>query len=92
DEEIGEQITVAPRLFFRYGIGTVIYNQTLYFMIFGIPLLPLARYNCKKQYQQYIFYSKLKLRYWQIVWKYGLIVLICLLLIWLGINTFYSFR
>lgn len=90
-EETGEPITVAPRLFFRYGMGTVIYGQTLYFMIFGIPLLPLARYNCKKQYQQYIFYSKLKLRYWQILWKYGLIGLICLLLIWLGINIFYNF-
>jgi hypothetical protein len=90
-EEVGVQITSAPKLFLYHGIGTVIYGQTLYFMIFGIPLLPLSRYNCKKQYQQYIFYSKLKLRYWQILWKYGLIALVCGLLTWLGINIFYNY-
>ena len=91
DEEIGSELTSAPRLFLYHGIGTVIYGQTLYFMIFGIPLLPLSRYNCKKQYQQYTFYSRLKLRYWQILWKYGLIALVCGLLTWLGINIFYNY-
>lgn len=72
-DEMGEPLKSAPSLRLTNGSGTTIYGKTLYIVIFGIPILPLARYNCQKTYDGYRFFGKLKLHTWQLVWKYGLI-------------------
>ena len=41
-------------------------------MFFGIPILPLSRYNCESTGRGYRFYGKLKLQTWQKIWKFGL--------------------
>lgn len=71
--EIGEPINSAPNLSTTNGIGTTIYDKTLYFVVFHIPILPLTRYNCESTSNGYRFYGKLKLHTWQKVWKWGLI-------------------
>ena len=72
-EEQGTPIKEAPSLSTINGIGTTIYGNTHYFVFFGIPIIPLARYNCESTYNGYRFYGKLKLHTWQKVWQYGLI-------------------
>ena len=72
-EEFGEPVKSAPNLFTIYGIGTTIYGKTLYFVIFGIPIIPISRYNCVSTYNGYSFYGKLKLLIWQKIWKWVII-------------------
>ncbi len=72
-DEIGEPVSSAPSLSLINGCGTTIYGKTLYFVIIGIPILPIARYNCEETFNGYRFFGKLKLHTWQKVWKYGLI-------------------
>jgi hypothetical protein len=71
-EEIGKPIKSVPSLSTVNGIGTTIYGKTVYFVFFGIPILPLSRYNCESTGRGYRFYGKLKLQTWQKIWKFGL--------------------
>jgi hypothetical protein len=69
-EVTGTPIESAPNLHLINGCGTTLYDSTLYFVIFGIPILPIARYNYESFGNQYRFYGKLKLRTFQVVWRY----------------------
>jgi len=69
-EKQGTPIKKAPSLSTTNGIGTTIYGKTYYFVFFGIPILPLARYNCEPTLNGYRFFGKLKLHTWQKVWQY----------------------
>lgn len=80
-EKQGEPIDSAPSLSTVNGIGTTIYDKTLYFVFLHIPILPLARYNCEATYNGYRFYGKLKLHTWQKVWQYGLIGVVVILIL-----------
>jgi len=81
----GEPIKSAPNLGTTYGIGTTIYGDTLYFVVLGIPVLPLARYNCQELYSgHYRFYGKLKLHKWQKIWQWALPLVIVL---WITISS-----
>ncbi len=70
------------------GCGTIIYGKTLYFVLFGIPILPIARYSYDKTYTgQYKFYGKLQLYTLQKIWKYSVILLLCIWLITVILNS-----
>ena len=71
-EKKGEPISEAPSLSTTNGIGTTIYSDTLYFVVFHIPILPIARYNCVPTGSGYRFLGKLKLHQWQKIWQWGL--------------------
>ena len=71
--EIGEPIDSPPDLYPSPIIGNAIYGKTLYFTFFTIPILPIARYNCKPTVNGYRFYGKLKLHSWQKIWKWSLL-------------------
>jgi hypothetical protein len=71
-EKTGEPISSAPDIGNFYGIGTAIYGDTYYFIVFHIPVLPLTRYNCEQTYQGYRFFGKLKLHNWQKIWQWTL--------------------
>ena len=68
----GEPISSAPGIGNFYGIGTAIYGDTYYFIVFHIPVLPLGRYNCQQLFNGYRFLGKLKLHKWQKIWQVGL--------------------
>jgi hypothetical protein len=69
----GDSNFTVPELSTTNGIGTTIYGQTLYFVFFGIPILPISRWNCESLYgNSWRFYGKYKLHTWQKVWKLGL--------------------
>jgi hypothetical protein len=72
-EKQGEPISSAPTLRTVNGIGTTIYDRTLYFVFLGIPILPIARYNCMPIGSGYRFFGKLKLHTWQRIWQWGLL-------------------
>jgi hypothetical protein len=70
-EKQGTPIKEAPGLSTINGIGTTIYGKTYYFVFFGIPILPLARYSCEPTFDGgYRFFGKLELHTWQKVWRY----------------------
>ena len=69
----GKPIKSAPTLSTVNGIGTTIYDKTLYFVIFAIPIIPISRYNCEETVDGYKFYGKLNLHPWQEIWKYSVI-------------------
>lgn len=83
----GEPIDSTPSLHTINGIGTTIYGDTLYFVFFGVPIIPLSRYNCSPTLSGYRFYGKLKLHNWQRIWQIGLIGGI---LLWIIIAMFQS--
>lgn len=69
----GDSNFTVPHLSTTNGIGTTIYGHTLYFVFFGIPILPISRWNCESLYgNSWRFYGKYKLHTWQKVWKFGL--------------------
>ncbi len=77
----GTPISSAPSLSLVNGCGTTIYGKTLYFVIIGIPIVPIARYNCEPTYNGYSFFGKLKLHTWQQVWKFGLIGVVAIFIL-----------
>lgn len=79
----GEPISSAPDIGNFYGIGTAIYGDTYYFIVFHIPILPIARYNCQQIYNGYRFLGKLKLHKWQKIWQWALPIAIVL---WIAIS------
>lgn len=85
-EKIGEPIDSAPSISATNGIGTTIYDDTLYFVFFHIPIIPISRYNCEQTYTGYRFFGKLKLHTWQKVWQWGLPVGILLWIIIAAVN------
>jgi len=80
-EKTGEPISSAPNLSTTNGIGTTIYGDTLYFVFFHIPIIPIARYNCEQTYSGYRFFGKLKLHKWQKIWQWALVIGILLMFI-----------
>ena len=81
----GEPLKSAPNLGTTYGIGTTIYGDTLYFVVLGIPVLPISRYNCEELFSgHYRFYGKLKLHKWQKIWQWTLPIAIIL---WITISS-----
>jgi hypothetical protein len=80
-EKTGEPISTAPDMSTTNGIGTTIYGDTLYFVFFHIPIIPIARYSCEQTYTGYRFFGKLKLHTWQKVWQWGLPIGILLMFI-----------
>lgn len=80
-DEQGEPVSSAPSLRLVNGCGTTIYGKTLYFVIFGIPIIPIARYNCEQTYNGYRFFGKLKLNSYQKYWQYGVIGLVAFLIL-----------
>jgi hypothetical protein len=79
-EARGEPIDSAPSLRTINGVGTKIYDDTLYFVFFFIPIIPLARYRLEETNQGYRFFAKLKLHRYQQIWQWvapiGIILLI----------------
>lgn len=69
----GEPFTSVPTLHTINGIGTTIYGNTLYFVFFGIPIIPISRWNCMPTGTGYRFFGKYKLHTWQKVWQWSLI-------------------
>ncbi|MGC9375268.1 MAG: hypothetical protein ACP5DQ_09535 [Bacteroidales bacterium] len=78
----GEPIDEAPSLHLINGCGTTIYGETLYFVLIGIPIFPIARYRCTPTLNGYRFHGKLKLKQWQVIWQILIIPLILGLIIW----------
>jgi hypothetical protein len=70
---LGKPIKSAPTLRLINGCGTTMFGKTLYFVIIGIPIIPIARYNCEQTYEGYSFYGKLKLKPYQRYWQYAVI-------------------
>ncbi|MBM3185207.1 MAG: Hsp70 family protein [Bacteroidetes bacterium] len=63
-------IESAPKLYTINGIGTKIYDDTLYFVIFFIPFFAISRYSLEKQNENmFIFYGRLNLHNWQVIWN-----------------------
>jgi|GEM_PF-3410659 len=79
----GEPISSAPDIGNFYGIGTAIYGDTYYYIVFHIPVLPIARYNCQQTFNGYRFFGKLKLHKWQKIWRWALPIVIVL---WIAIS------
>lgn len=77
----GEPIDEAPSLHLINGCGTTIYGETLYFVLIGIPIFPIARYRCTPTLKGYRFHGKLKLKQWQVIWQILIIPLILTIII-----------
>lgn len=71
-EMMGTPISSVPDLSTTSGVGNAMIDDTLFFVILHIPILPIARYNVEKFGNSYRFYGKLKLHTWQKVWQWGL--------------------
>lgn len=70
----GKPIGSTPSMYTLNGIGTKIYEDTLYFTFVFIPIFPIARYSLEYDgYSSYRFFGKLKLHLWQRIWIYALI-------------------
>lgn len=70
----GKPIGSAPSMYTLNGIGTKIYDDTLYFTFVFIPIFPIARYSLEYDgYSSYKFFGKLKLHLWQRIWIYALL-------------------
>ncbi|MDI3321987.1 hypothetical protein [Pinibacter soli] len=65
----GKPMRDTPSLSTMNGIGTTIYGDTLFFVLFWIPVFPIARYNCYRELGGYRFKGKLKLHDWQRLWQ-----------------------
>ncbi|NVN96670.1 hypothetical protein HXX01_00210 [Candidatus Nomurabacteria bacterium] len=75
-KQIGKPIKSAPKLETTNGIGTAIYSDTLYYVVFYIPILPLSRYSLDYDGNKtYTFYGELELYRWQKIWQYCLIAI-----------------
>jgi hypothetical protein len=79
----GKPIYKAPSLSTINGVGTKIYDDTLYFTFLYIPIIPIARYSLDYDgYLGYKFHGQLKLYLWQKIWIFlllgGIISLITL--------------
>jgi hypothetical protein len=83
--KLGKPIKSAPTLHTINGIGTKIYGDTLYFVFFFIPIIPLARYNCEETLRGYSFYGELKFHLWQKIW---LVVFLGGIVLWGGVTYF----
>ena len=86
-EEDGTPILSAPTLHTINGVGTMLYGKTSYFVVLGIPIIPISRYNCTPNGDGYTFYGKLKLHKWQLIWKWSVPVLF---MIWVVIELMSS--
>ena len=80
-EVAGTPIKSAPMLHLVNGCGTTLYGSTLYIVIFGIPIFPIARYNYESFGNQYRFRGKLKLHTYQVVWRYIIFALLAYILL-----------
>lgn len=82
----GKPIGNAPSMSTMYGVGTMVYGDTLYFVVLFIPVFPIARYSLKNHGNgSYSFFGKLELHKWQKYWQYILIgiVAIGIVAIWI---------
>ncbi|MGD9487147.1 MAG: hypothetical protein AB7W47_03955 [Calditrichaceae bacterium] len=89
-KKLGKPIDSTPSLYLINGCGTVLYGMTQYFVILGIPIIPIARYSYEKiSSSEYRFFGKLELNKFQKFWKYGLLggVLIWLVILLSQANT-----
>ena len=69
-DDDAQPIERAPYLYTINGIGTKIYDDTLYFVFIFIPLFAISRYSIEKQSENlFRFYGKLNLHNWQIIWN-----------------------
>ena len=80
-EVVGTPIKSAPTLHLVNGCGTILYGSTLYIVILGIPIFPIARYNYESFGNQYRFRGKLKLHTYQVVWRYIIFALLAYVLL-----------
>lgn len=66
-----------PNLHTTNNIGTTIYGDTVYFVVLGIPILPISRWNCVPlPGNSWRFHGKFKLHTWQKIWQIGLPIFI----------------
>ena len=78
----GKPLDSTPSMSTVNGIGTKIYDDTLYFVFLFIPILPISRYSLEYDGQKsYRFFGKLELHQWQKIWQWVLIGGIILLII-----------
>ncbi len=85
----GEPIDEAPLMQTTNGFGTTIYNDTLYFVVFFIPIFPIARYSLKYDGNNtYRFFGKLKLHKWQKTWQLIMVGGIAILIVIAIINSY----
>jgi hypothetical protein len=80
-EVAGVPIKSAPMLHLVNGCGTTLYGSTLYIVIFGIPVFPIARYNYESSGNHYRFRGKLKLHTYQVWWRYIIFALLAYILL-----------
>jgi len=86
-EVSGSPIKSAPTLYLVNGCGSTLYGSTLYFVIFGIPIFPFARYNYESFGNQYRFHGKLKLHNYQVVWRYIVLAVVVYFVLNVLINS-----
>lgn len=83
EEEMGNPIFGIPELHTYSGFGTTIYGDTVWYVIFGIPIIPLGRYVVEEVgYNKYKFYGELKLHTWQLIWKYSVFIIAFLIVVY----------
>ena len=97
-KQSGKPISKAPFTgTWGFGIGEVLYGDTIYFTVLMIPILPLSRYRVERFTENnrlnrdntinafpkkgVRYYGKLKLKPLQKIWKYGFILGLPLLII-----------
>jgi len=69
-KEIGKPIKHTPNLHMVNGTGTHIYGDTIYYVIFFIPICPIARYIVEEVSTfSFKFLGELDLHPWQKIWK-----------------------
>ncbi len=79
----GKPIKSAPSMFTLNGCGTRIYGDTLYFVLLFIPIFPISRYKVTDVGGgQYSFHGKLDLHPWQKYWKWGMLAVIVIWIIY----------
>jgi len=77
----GTPVGKAPSMYTLNGVGTRVYGDTLYFVVFFIPFFPIARYKLENHGRQYTFYGKLPLKKWQKAWIFFDAAIILLIII-----------
>jgi hypothetical protein len=81
-DESALPINKFPRLYTINGIGTKIYDDTLYFVVLFIPLFAIKRYSLeRKNGNLFHFYGQLELFNWQILLNYLVSIIIFIILI-----------
>lgn len=72
-KKYGKPIASTPSMSTINGIGTKIYDDTLYFVFLFIPIFPIARYSLEYDgYKSYRFFGKLELHQWQKIWQWAI--------------------